>query len=76
MSKPNETNSSAASSGIGFWGLLQIVFITLKLLNVIEWSWWWVLSPTWISVTLFVFLVVIFLAVAAAMNDGNFKNLK
>ena len=41
--------SSSASSGIGFTGLLTIVFIVLKLLKVIDWSWWWVLSPLWIS---------------------------
>jgi len=73
MSKPNESSTPAASGGIGFWGLLQIVFITLKLLNVIEWSWWWVLSPTWISAALLIFLVVIFLAVATAINDRDFK---
>lgn len=37
------------SNGIGFVGLLQVVFITLKLLNKIEWSWLWVFSPTFIS---------------------------
>ena len=73
MSKPNETNSSTASGGIGFVGLLQIVFITLKLLNVIEWSWWWVLSPMWISAALLIFLVVISLAVATSINDRDFK---
>lgn len=31
--------------GIGFTGLLTIVFIALKLCNVINWSWLWVLSP-------------------------------
>lgn len=40
------------SSGIGFVGLLQIVFITLKLCGVIAWSWWWVLSPVWVSAAL------------------------
>ena len=39
---------SSSSSGIGFTGLLTIVFITLKLTNYIDWSWWWVLSPIWI----------------------------
>ena len=39
-------SSSSSSSGIGFTGLLQIVFITLKLTGYIAWSWWWVLSPT------------------------------
>lgn len=36
------------SGGIGFCGLLAIVFIVLKLCNVIDWSWWWVLCPIWI----------------------------
>lgn len=31
--------SKSSSGGIGFFGLLQILFITLKLLKVIEWSW-------------------------------------
>ena len=33
---------------------LTIVFIVLKLLGVINWSWWWVLSPQWISVIIIV----------------------
>lgn len=41
--------SSSSSGGIGFVGLLTIVFIVLKLLGKITWSWWWVLSPLWIS---------------------------
>ena len=35
----------SSSGGIGFTGLLTIVFIVLKLLGVINWSWLWVLSP-------------------------------
>ena len=35
--------------GISFLGLLTVVFITLKLCGIITWSWWWVLSPLWIS---------------------------
>jgi hypothetical protein len=41
--------ASKTSGGIGFTGLLTIVFITLKLTGHIDWSWWWVLSPIWIS---------------------------
>lgn len=29
-------------------GILGLIFITLKLCNVIAWSWWWVLAPFWI----------------------------
>lgn len=38
-------NTSSSSSGIGFIGLLTIVFIALKLTNYIDWSWWFVLLP-------------------------------
>ena len=44
--------SSSSSSGIGFGGLLAVVFIALKLLEVITWSWWWVLAPIWIPVAI------------------------
>ena len=57
MRDGNDSNSK--SGGIGFTGLLTIVFITLKLLNVINWSWWWVLSPIWITVILVLLIVII-----------------
>lgn len=41
---------NSQSGGIGFLGLLCIVFIVLKLTKVIAWSWWWVLSPILIPV--------------------------
>lgn len=45
-------SKTTTSGGIGFIGLLTIAFIILKLCNVIQWSWWWVLSPIWITATL------------------------
>lgn len=48
-----------ASGGIGFTGLLTIVFIVLKLLKVINWSWLWVLSPIWITIVLIIILVIL-----------------
>ncbi len=41
------SNTQTSSRGIGFSGLLTIVFIVLKLCHVIDWSWWWVLCPIW-----------------------------
>jgi nitrate/nitrite transporter NarK len=58
----NDKNSS--SGGIGFCGLLTIAFIVLKLCNVINWSWWWVLSPLW----LIAFLVILVLAITATVE--------
>lgn len=56
----NNENNVNVSSGIGFMGVLQIVFIVLKLVKVINWSWIWVLSPTWIplSITIICLLIV------------------
>ena len=53
--------SSSSSGGIGFCGLLTIVFIILKLIGEIDWSWWWVLSPIWISGGLFVVILLLLL---------------
>ena len=48
-------SKESSSSGISFMGMLTILFITLKLTNYIDWSWWWVLSPMWLP--LFVILI-------------------
>jgi len=53
-----------SSSGVSFAGLLTILFIGLKLGNVITWTWIWVLSPIWISISISIailFIVVLFL---------------
>jgi hypothetical protein len=55
---------SSGGGGIGFVGLLTIVFITLKLTHVIAWSWWWVLSPLWISVAVVALIGIIAVFVA------------
>jgi hypothetical protein len=52
------SSSSSSSGGVGFVGLLTIAFIVLKLLNVIDWSWWWVLSPIWISIIINIAIVI------------------
>ena len=57
------SESSSSSGGIGFVGLLQIVFITLKLLYKIDWSWLWVLSPLWISTSIVIIILIIVLIV-------------
>ena len=65
MSNNRNNSTSAGAGGIGFGGLLAIIFIVLKLVGVIDWSWWWVLSPIWISwgiglvVLLIVFIVIL-----------------
>lgn len=54
------TGNNSSSSGVGFFGVLTIVFVVLKLVGVIDWSWIWVLSPLWgsVLVSLIVLIVV------------------
>lgn len=70
--------SSSSSGGIGFTGLLTIVFIVLKLnpgghldSPVEDWSWWWVFSPLWISALIVLgFLAIVgFIALGAWAFD-------
>lgn len=63
--------SNKVSGGIGFTGLLTIVFITLKLMNVIDWSWWWVLSPIWISILSVPAILLLILLVAFVCYLSN-----
>jgi len=51
------TNSS--NGGIGVVGLLGVVFVTLKLLGIIDWSWWLVTLPFWGGFVLVVTIIVI-----------------
>ena len=47
-------DNKAKQGGLGIVSALTIVFIVLKLLGVIQWSWIWVLSPIWISAVIVV----------------------
>ena len=58
----SDSNSSSSSGGVGFIGLLTIVFITLKLTGYIDWSWCWVLSPLWIGFAIVIFIIAVIFA--------------
>jgi len=64
-------SSSSYSGGIGFSGLLTVLFIGLKLTGYIAWSWWWVLSPIWIpaGVALAILAIVGIVLLIAALCD-------
>ena len=53
------SSSNNSSSGIGFSGLLTVLFVGLKLTNYINWSWWWVLSPLWMTTALALVIFII-----------------
>lgn len=56
-------STATTNGGISFLGALAIVFIALKLMGVITWSWWWVTAPLWGGLA----IAVVLLAVAAIL---------
>ena len=56
--------SDTNRGGIGFVGLLTILFIGLKLTGYITWSWIWVLAPIWISIIVVVIILIIIAIIA------------
>ena len=52
-------NNSSSSGGVGFFGLMFLILMTLKLTNYIDWSWWWVTAPLWGGFALIFFILVI-----------------
>jgi hypothetical protein len=58
-------NVESSSSSIGLSGMLTVLFVGLKLTHYIDWSWWWVLSPTLIPIGVLL-LIFLFLALWAA----------
>ena len=64
MSKENTT----IVGGNGFFGLLFITFLVLKLTNVINWSWWWVTAPLWVPLGLVAIVFVIICVMVVVTN--------
>ena len=57
------------TSGVSFSTLLTVLFVGLKLTGHIDWSWWWVLSPLWISTGLAFIIAIIVLIVAVVVES-------
>lgn len=67
----NNSNTTTVSGGIGFSGLLTIVFIVLKLCGVIDWGWIWVLAPLWIGTAIVIAILLIVLIIGLIANLFN-----
>lgn len=61
-------DSSGGSGGVGFFGLLTIVFIVLKLTGTIAWSWWWVLLPFYGPLAIALLIIVIALIASVVFS--------
>ena len=52
-------DNKSSNNSIGFFGLLQLIFITLKVTNLIDWSWWMVFSPTLFSIAIVILTIIV-----------------
>lgn len=69
MKNNKESSSGASGAGVGFFGLLGIAFIVLKLLGKITWPWVLVLAPLWIPTAVGVLVLICFVIVVICRND-------
>lgn len=64
-------------TGLSFTTVLLIIFIVLKLVGSIAWSWWWVLAPLWTPIALWLIIIFIGLIIASveALKHGKTNDL-
>lgn len=61
-------SKSNSSSGLGVFSVLGIIFVVLKLVGVIDWSWWWVTLPFWGGLALILSVVIIYMLVLGVIQ--------
>lgn len=67
------------NSGLSFSTILFLIFLVLKLTNVIDWSWWWVIAPLWINCIIFLIFVgglYTFYQILRYYNKNKLKNFR
>lgn len=68
-------NNNTSGGGLGLASVLTIVFVVLKLVEVIDWKWIWVLAPLWIDLILSL-LILIGWAIYVAYDETKGKTDK
>lgn len=74
----NKDVTTTSSGGIGICTVLFLIFLVLKLCNVINWSWWWVTAPLWLPfvLVLAISLVIFFVGFCIGIFRYIVKNMK
>lgn len=65
------SNTTKVQGSFPFLSILCLIFITLKLTGYIAWSWWWVLAPIWIPISIILVVFVIVGILYVAENNKN-----
>jgi len=65
-------NNNNNGGGMGLGTILFLIFLVLKLTNYIDWSWWWVTAPLWITAILYIVIEII-MATYFSKKDWRIK---
>ena len=57
------------NGGIGFFGMLTLIFVVAKITGYIDWSWFWVFSPVIFSLGFAMTFLVIVVILAIIAGD-------
>ena len=60
-------SENKSSGGIGCFGFMFLIFMTLKLTGYIDWSWWWVTAPLWGGFAIAILIVLIFIIIKSIL---------
>ena len=63
-----ESKTKYIGGGTSLYTLLTVAFIVLKLCNVITWSWWLVLAPLWIPISLVAIILLILILIYICLS--------
>lgn len=61
-------NNVNSAGGGGFLGLMFLIFMTLKLMGYITWSWWWITLPLWGGIALILSIVTLVVIINKLLN--------
>ena len=65
------SDSHTTNGGVGFFGLLTVALVVLKLTGYIAWSWWWVFSPLWIGALSVIVILGFILFIAVCVSKSG-----
>ena len=65
----NNSNTTNVNSGISLASVLTVTFVLLKVFGKVDWSWWIVFSPLWISAILVLVLFIVAFAIYWWVTD-------
>ena len=74
----NKDLTTTSGGGVSICTILFLIFLVLKLCNVINWSWWWVTAPLWIPfvLVLAICLIVFFVGFCIGIFSYIVKSMK